>query len=79
MASKVPPGVNLKDDQGPQLRALLIAMLVLPTFAIIVRFWSRALLPSQPMSKRPTRFWWDDWTALIAAVCPTPNNESKEI
>lgn len=67
MASSTPPGVNLDDDQRPALRGLMIAMLVLPTVAVVLRFWSRAMLPG--FSSTPIRFWWDDWTALIAAVC----------
>jgi hypothetical protein len=61
--------VNLNESKQGNLRALLIAMMVLPTVVILVRFWSRALLPAYSMSKMPTRFWWDDWTALAAAVC----------
>jgi hypothetical protein len=59
--------VSLDEKQGA-LRSLLIAMTVLPTVVIIVRFWSRALLQDFTVSRMPTKFWWDDWTALAAAV-----------
>ena len=63
-----PPSPNLNDDRGPELQALLIAMIVIPTVAVIIRFWSRALLPGFSLSKQTLRFWWDDWFALAAAV-----------
>lgn len=56
------------EDKQKQLWDLLIAMIILPTVVILVRFWSRALLPTLSVSKLPMRFWWDDWTALAAAV-----------
>ncbi|KAA8648033.1 uncharacterized protein ATNIH1004_003916 [Aspergillus tanneri] len=58
--------VDLNDDQGPTLKALMIAMLTVPTVAVSLRFWSRAILPG--FSSTPIRFWWDDWTALLAAM-----------
>ncbi|KAK1147218.1 hypothetical protein N8T08_001957 [Aspergillus melleus] len=66
MSSLPPTGVNLSDDQRPALRALMIIMLITPIFAVILRFWSRAMLPG--FSSTPVRFWWDDWTALLAAM-----------
>lgn len=51
-----------------ELRALLITMIILPTVIILIRAWSRALLPVDPTARIASRFWWDDWTAFIAAV-----------
>ncbi|KAI9714015.1 MAG: hypothetical protein M1820_000745 [Bogoriella megaspora] len=57
-------------DTGPRLRAICIATIIIPTVAVILRFWSRALLPRDPtpMSKVKSRFWWDDWTILAALI-----------
>lgn len=38
-----------------------IALMVLSAVAVMVRFWSRFV-------ERKGRFWWDDWTCLLAAV-----------
>ncbi|PLB51343.1 hypothetical protein P170DRAFT_382755 [Aspergillus steynii IBT 23096] len=66
MESSTPKEVGLNGDQRSVLRALVIVMLVIPTVAVLLRFWSRAMLPG--FSSTPVRFWWDDWTALIAAM-----------
>ncbi|KAI9665798.1 MAG: hypothetical protein M1821_003732, partial [Bathelium mastoideum] len=52
------------------LQSLTIAMAVLSTVAVILRFWSRALLPRQysVTSQTGYRFGWDDWTVLGALV-----------
>lgn len=47
------------------MRALLIVMAILPTIAIALRFWSRAI---QPTKGTFPHFWWDDWAALLAAM-----------
>lgn len=59
--------LNLNDNQGPALRTLLIVVIIIPTLVIILRFWSRAILPAVTKSRSPVRFWWDDWAALVAA------------
>lgn len=46
------------------LRVFQIILIILPTIAIILRFWSRALA----FRGKVRRFWWDDWTALLALV-----------
>ncbi|PYI25961.1 hypothetical protein BP00DRAFT_430793 [Aspergillus indologenus CBS 114.80] len=56
------------DDRGPQIRAISIALIILPSVAVALRFWSRALLPKPPRANTHSGFWWDDWTALAAAV-----------
>ncbi|KAH9908582.1 hypothetical protein F4778DRAFT_352598 [Xylariomycetidae sp. FL2044] len=51
------------ETQGPLLWRLGIAMTILPTLAIVFRFWSRVLASPRK------RFWWDDWLALCAWAC----------
>ncbi|KAL6716059.1 hypothetical protein ACLMJK_007021 [Lecanora helva] len=46
---------------GSSLRAFDIAMIVLPTVAVVLRFWSRAL----PRGVKGHRFWWDDWVIFL--------------
>ncbi|KAL4772929.1 hypothetical protein BDW60DRAFT_222136 [Aspergillus nidulans var. acristatus] len=60
--------VDLTEDRGAQMRELLIVMLILPVVAVILRFWSRALLPDAPGTRMVNRFWWDDWAALVATM-----------
>ena len=50
---------------GQTLRGFDIAMIIIPTIFIALRFWSRAL-PRK--SNQARRFWWDDWAILIALV-----------
>lgn len=61
-------GVDLSENKQNNLRSLLVAMIVLPTVVVAIRFWSRYLSPAFSISHMPTRFWWDDWTALTATV-----------
>lgn len=75
---------NFEESKQRDLRSLLIAMMVLPTIVVIVRFWSRYLSSAFTISRMPMRFWWDDWTALTAAVSPRtkcqrirPDNHAK--
>lgn len=60
--------VDLAESKQAGLRALYIAMAIVPTVIVLVRAWSRALLPVPPTSIISTKFWWDDWTAFAAAV-----------
>ncbi len=57
-----------------ELHKLLTAMIVLPSLIVCLRFWSRALLPNGAASKTAfsRKFWWDDWSVLVAAVCIRP-------
>ncbi|KAI0199737.1 hypothetical protein F4808DRAFT_431900 [Astrocystis sublimbata] len=48
------------DSQGWLLWRIAITMTILPTLAILFRFWSRIILPAD------TKLWWDDWLALLA-------------
>ena len=52
------------EDWGPSLRAYTIVLIVVSTLAVALRFWSRAVVPTAKAS----RFWWDDWTILVAWV-----------
>ncbi|QKX55356.1 uncharacterized protein TRUGW13939_02448 [Talaromyces rugulosus] len=65
---RAPPAVDLSENRGPPMRTLLIAMIVLPTVAVLLRFWSRTLLPATGRLQSVGKFWWDDWSALVAAV-----------
>lgn len=60
--------VDLTESKQSELRVLLITMIILPTVFVLIRAWSRALLPITPMTRIPNKFWWDDWTAFVAAV-----------
>ncbi|KAI1332609.1 hypothetical protein F5Y16DRAFT_407312 [Xylariaceae sp. FL0255] len=60
--------VNLNESKQASLRTLLIAALVTPTIVVFFRVWSRALLPVSPTSNIKSRFWWDDYTVLAAAI-----------
>ena len=43
MAIEPPPGIDLSEDQGPRIVASMIALIVLPTIAVIARLASRML------------------------------------
>ncbi|KAK7744558.1 hypothetical protein SLS53_003443 [Cytospora paraplurivora] len=60
--------VDLTESKQAGLRALYIAMAIVPTVIVLIRAWSRALLPVSPTSIISTKFWWDDWTAFAAAA-----------
>lgn len=50
------------DDLAPALLIVYSTFLFLSTVAIIIRFWSRTV----GFGER--KYWWDDWTALLAWV-----------
>ncbi|KAA6409751.1 MAG: hypothetical protein FRX48_06363 [Lasallia pustulata] len=50
-------------DSGQSLRGFDIAMIIIPTVAVALRFWSRVL---SGHASKDRVFWWDDWTALMA-------------
>ena len=54
-------------DPGHSLRAFDISMIVIPTVAVGLRFWSRMIHKTQNRS----RLGWDDWIILMALVCFT--------
>ena len=58
------------DDRAPGVIALLIAMTIIPTLAVALRIWSRALIPTSSTS-RAWRFWWDDWLVFLDLVSVT--------
>lgn len=62
-------------DSGHSLRGFDIAMIIIPTVAVTLRFWSRVL--SGHASKGRV-FWWDDWTALMALVRTQLLNDSGD-
>lgn len=53
-------------DRGGPLKGFFIFMVILPTVAILLRFWSRSISSGKHSSKG--RFWWDDWVALASLV-----------
>ncbi|QSZ30459.1 hypothetical protein DSL72_000013 [Monilinia vaccinii-corymbosi] len=62
---EAPPTVDLSANRGPTVERLTIAMMVLITLAIILRFWSRTVATNSA-GGRNKHFWWDDWLALVA-------------
>ena len=52
------------NDRGGALLAYTIVFMIIPAVAIGLRFWSRAISPSE----RGRRYWWDDWAALSSMV-----------
>ncbi|RDW86502.1 uncharacterized protein DSM5745_03144 [Aspergillus mulundensis] len=60
---------NLYEDRGPLVRIHFILMMAAPVVATALRFWSRALMPDAgPGRRKIGRFWWDDWTVLLATL-----------
>ena len=60
-----PPGTDLRADQGPRIISSGIALIVLPTLFVILRFVSRYLAQAG--------YWWDDLlvvTSLILSYGP---------
>nr|POE47292.1 3-oxoacyl-[acyl-carrier-protein] reductase fabg [Quercus suber] len=52
----------LSQDRGDSFRSLGIAMAVVPTISLTLRFWARAITTARP------KFWWDDALAFCAWV-----------
>ncbi|KAL4984969.1 hypothetical protein BDW68DRAFT_190040 [Aspergillus falconensis] len=69
IVSEAPPVLEWYEDRGPPVRIHFIVMMALPVVAVALRFWSRAVMPSAGLGRRTIgRFWWDDWTALLATI-----------
>ncbi|KAL4979392.1 hypothetical protein BDW66DRAFT_157562 [Aspergillus desertorum] len=67
--SEPPTARDWDEDRGPPVRMHFIIMMALPVVAVVLRFWSRAVMPSAGPGRRTIgRFWWDDWTALLATI-----------
>ena len=49
------------ETQAPEIIACAIAVIVIPTLAVIMRFWSRT-------AAGELGFWWDDWAILATLV-----------
>ncbi|KID81973.1 hypothetical protein MGU_10700 [Metarhizium guizhouense ARSEF 977] len=54
------------DDRSPPLVALCIAMIVVISVMIVLRFASRLIAESSPGHFKS--LWWDDWTALVSTI-----------
>ena len=62
---------SIPADVVSTLQSFQIVMIIFPTIAVALRFWSRALLPRRieaPPGAKAFRFWWDDWFALFSLV-----------
>ncbi|PQE24165.1 integral membrane protein [Rutstroemia sp. NJR-2017a BVV2] len=49
------------DSRVPNILACAIASIAVSTFAVILRFWSRAVMASLVL-------WWDDWAILVTLI-----------
>ena len=54
-------------DRAPQVVALAIPIIVIPTVAVVLRIWSRMLIHTLG-SSRTRVLWWDDWLIMISLV-----------
>ena len=55
-----PPGIDLSADKGPRVISSGIALIILPTLFVIVRFVSRAIARAG--------FWWDDLLVVVSLL-----------
>ncbi|PWY89165.1 hypothetical protein BO70DRAFT_418230 [Aspergillus heteromorphus CBS 117.55] len=62
------------DENGRELRIFMAAMITFPTIAVVLRFWSRAIMPPNASQMRNRHFWWDDWAVLVTWVCFSPTH-----
>lgn len=60
MSLTPPPGIDLLADKGPRVTSSGIALIILPTLFVIVRFVSRAIARAG--------FWWGTRTSEL--LCP---------
>ncbi|KAI9723799.1 MAG: hypothetical protein M1828_004049 [Chrysothrix sp. TS-e1954] len=52
---------QLHDTLAPNILAQCIVLIVVPTLAVVLRFWARLIKPEW-------RLWWDDWLILVALL-----------
>jgi hypothetical protein len=52
---------NPVGDRGTSIVSVQIAMIVIPTLAVMLRFTARRMSAAG--------LWWDDWMILVALVC----------
>lgn len=60
MSLTPPPGIDLHADKGPRVLSSGIALIILPTLFVIVRFVSRAIARAG--------FWWDDLLVVVSLL-----------
>ena len=60
MSFTPPPGIDLQADQGPRVISSGIALIILPTVFVIVRFVSRFIAKAG--------FWWDDLLVVVSLL-----------
>ncbi|KAL2036834.1 hypothetical protein N7G274_010377 [Stereocaulon virgatum] len=63
-----PPGMDLKANQGPRVISSGIALIVLPTIFVILRFVSRFIAQAG--------FWWDDLLVVVSLLLSYGPNAS---
>lgn len=55
-------------DRAPQVVALGIPFMIIPTVAVVLRIWSRMLIHTLGSSSRAHVLWWDDWLIMMGLV-----------
>ena len=60
MSLAPPPGIDLHADKGSRVISSGIALIVLPTIFVIVRFVSRVIARAG--------FWWDDLLVVVSLI-----------
>ena len=67
---------SISADRAPQIVALGIPFLIIPTLAVVLRIWSRMLL-STSGSSRARGLWWDDWLVImgLVSICNCVSNK----
>lgn len=63
-----PPGIDLKANQGPRVISSGIALILLPTVFVLLRFVSRWIAQAG--------FWWDDLLVVLSLLLSYAPNAS---
>lgn len=71
MSSTPPAGIDLHADSGPRVISSGIALIILPTVFVIVRFASRIIARAG--------FWWDDLLVIVSLLLSYGPNISMMI
>lgn len=53
----------------PLIIAVSIVLIILSTVSVVLRFFSRHMMGN--------KLWWDDWCAVVAMVCKSPEGEKN--
>lgn len=68
MDSANSPEPEPKHELARDILIFVIVMLVVPMVVLILRIWSRLILPDHHSRMASTRLWWDDWAVILAVV-----------